>query len=184
MLYFVQLFTGWGRGRARGLGRDARALPQKGRQARPFAWEWGRFEVEAARAGGLSRNPPASRRRPRKTPPAKENAPAPRFRENAEQARKLSTEAPQTTTEYKLYVFFYKKTGRGTRKENERKKFPRFPPFPPLSLFALAATPLSSRLSLSLSLSLDQNSFSLFLSLPLSLSPSLSRIIKNTGVLF
>lgn len=171
LVYFVQLsLYRWGRGRARGW-RDAAYPTKKGRQGR-LSLGSGAFRRSAGRLQGVSRNPPAAAA-PNKTPPAKETHQRPRFRGKRGSRPKTSTGSTPNNHRVQIICLFYKKTGGGTRKENE-KKFPRFPPFPPLSL---SQQPLSSPLSRSklfpLSLSLC---FSLFL------APSLSRAKKNAGV--
>ena len=87
----------------------------------------------------------------------------------------------QTTTEYKVYVFFYKKTGGEQEGKRGRKSsFPRFPPFPLSCSRTLARSNLFPPDSLSLFPSLSIKTLSLSLSVSVSLS--LSRVIKNTGV--
>ena len=169
LVYFVQLsLYRWGRGRARGW-RDAAYPTKKGRQGR-LSLGSGAFRRSAERLQGVSRNPPAAAA-PNKTPPAKETHQRPRFRENADHDQKPAREAPQTTTEYKLYVFFIRKQ----EAEQERKTRKSFLVFLPFLLSR-------SRSNLFPPRSLDQNSF-LSLSLFLSLSGSLSlQGKKNAGV--
>ena len=170
-VYFVQLFTDGGRGRARGW-RDARPGKKKGARESVVRF-LERGVLLGATSAALPKAPPPKKEK--KTPTT---SPPIQGERGSNQNQHGST---QTTTEYKVYVFFYKKTGGEQEGKRGRKSsFPRFPPFPLSCSRTLARSNLFPPDSLSLFPSLSIKTLSLSLSVSVSLS--LSRVIKNTGV--